>query len=180
MGLYFKTTNYSIVVNGDSVGWISPGRGLIQNDSALSYFFILCIEELSKTQRRDDIYEVKVCKGVSILTHLLFADNCFLFCMTMKAIFWKNIIDSYGKTSGQLINYQKSKIMFSSNTPPNMKQFISSLLGVIDTIGTSKYLGLPSIIGRRKKKLVSWNIDFGVASTIGLLSFYQKQVKKSF
>jgi len=35
---------------------------------------------LKKAEARRDIHGVKVCRGAPILTHLLFVDDCFLFC----------------------------------------------------------------------------------------------------
>lgn len=105
--------------------------------------------------RRGDIIGIKVCKDTPTLTHLLFVDDCFLFCRSnaIEASILKDILDTYDRASGQLINFQKSEVFFSSNTPHTTRQFIYSLLGVTKTIGIRKYLGLPSIIGRRKKEI---------------------------
>ena len=80
---------------------------------------------------------VKVWKGAPLVLHLLFVNNCFLFCRTddKKIIILKEIIDKYGEVSGQIINFQKSENFFN----------------FMQTIGSTKYLGLPSIIGKKKK-----------------------------
>lgn len=95
-------------------------RGLRQCDCHLIFlYFVLRVCHLYlKKMRWGDIHGVKVCKGAPLLTHLLFADNCFLFCRTdeQDTSNLLSILDKYGKASGQLINYQKLEIFFSANT----------------------------------------------------------------
>jgi len=59
-----------------------------------------------------------VCRGAPILTHILFADDYFLFCRTnlSESTKLKEILQYYEAMSGQAINFQKSKIFFSTNT----------------------------------------------------------------
>ena len=113
-----QTVHYSILVNRDSIGNISPGKGLRQGDPLSPYLFILCNEGLSIIlkyyERRGVIHGVKVCKGTPILS-LVICYQLFLFCKAGKseATTLKNILDIYGKTSNQLINYQKSEILLT-------------------------------------------------------------------
>lgn len=55
--------------------------------------------------------------------------------------------------SGHVINYQKSCIFFSSNVRRDKQQVIKDILEVHSDLGDSKYLGLPSLIGRSKKSV---------------------------
>jgi len=48
---------------------------------------------------------------------------------------------------------------FSRNTPPSIKQQISGQLQVTDCLGTGKYLGMPSMNGRKKKSIFSYLRD---------------------
>jgi hypothetical protein len=57
----------------------------------------------------------------------------------------------YEAVSGQAINFQKSEILFSKNTSEEDKEAIINVFQVIATIGSGKYLGMPSIIGRNKR-----------------------------
>jgi len=60
----------------------------------------------------------------------------------------KNILTTYETVSGQTISLPKSEIFCSRNVPDPLKQTITNILGVQVVLGTGKYLGLPSMIGR--------------------------------
>jgi hypothetical protein len=84
----------------------------------------------------------------------LFAGDCLLF---YRATFqeWSNImqlIQQYEQASGQKINSSKTAIYFSRNTRTEFKELVCSSLDITFTVGYEKYLGLPSLIGRSKKK----------------------------
>nr|KYP54015.1 hypothetical protein KK1_000181 [Cajanus cajan] len=57
------------------------------------------------------------------------------------------------RASGQVINLQKSKVYYSRNTPLSICEAINNIIGVTECMGTGKYLGLPSMIGRKKKAI---------------------------
>jgi len=63
----------------------------------------------------------------------------------------KNILATYEAASGQAISLPKSEIFYSRNTEVNLKNNITTILGVQAVLGTGKYLGLPSMVGRSKK-----------------------------
>lgn len=106
-----------------------------------------------KSEVRGDIHGVNVCRGALPFLHLLFADAWFLFCKAddYEITILKEILDKYGDVLGQIINYHKFEIFFSTNIQQPQRQWIFSFLGVSETIGSNKYLGLPSIKGKRKK-----------------------------
>lgn len=143
-------------LNGDFVGQITP-RGRRQGDPLSPYLFVLYTQGLSalikKNLRAEGIYTRSRCvEETPILAFLLFAYKCFffIFCRVdeSEANIIIDILNVYGAASGQLINFQKSKIIFSSNTNYLQRQYLSSPLGVTESIGTSRYLRLPSIIGK--------------------------------
>jgi len=94
-----------------------------------------------------------ICAGAPTISHLLFANDCFLFfrARDQEAMTMKNILSAYEAASGEAINLQKSEMYCSRNTPTDCQDRIATVLGVKQVLGTSKYLGLPSMIGRRKK-----------------------------
>ena len=61
--------------------------------------------------------------------------------------------------SGQVVNYQKSGIMFSSNVRMDKQLQLSAVLGVHKDITSSHYLGLPSLVGRSKKRVFGYVKD---------------------
>ena len=67
----------------------------------------------------------------------------------------KLILQMYENASGQKINTEKSSIFFSPNTTQNTKDTIFSILGPMNDSRHTKYLGLPSFIGRSKKQVFS-------------------------
>lgn len=50
-----------------------------------------------------------------------------------------------------MINYNKTEIFFSRNVADDVQTNLSVLLGVNICLGTGKYLGVPSMVGRSKK-----------------------------
>ena len=68
----------------------------------------------------------------------------------------KKLLLQYEEASGQGVNFSKSGIMFSSNVDSNIATHLSSVMGVSHPLNTRRYLGLPSLIGK-KKKMVFYN-----------------------
>lgn len=92
------------------------------------------------------------------ITHLLFAGDSFLFFKATReeTTYVKGILDSYAEISGQSINYQKSWVLYSSNVRKDKQLELSAILGVHNDISNSNYLGLPSLIGRLKKRVFGY------------------------
>jgi hypothetical protein len=151
-----RTITYSILINGQPYGLITPSRGLRQGDPLSPYFFILCAEGLSSllqhAERNRLITGLPIVRGGLRLNHLFFADDSLLFC---KANFneWTNIQDIlsvYEKASGQKLNREKTFIFFNRNTRVETKSYILGIARVNSTTQFEKYLGLPALIGRSK------------------------------
>ncbi len=65
----------------------------------------------------------------------------------------KDILSLYENALGQKLNAEKTSLFFSSNTPEATKQEIQNVLGVQSMNQLEKYLGLPPLIGRSKRKV---------------------------
>lgn len=108
---------------------------------------------LKKAEETGHINGCKISRTAPTISHLLFADDSFLFFRANmgEAQRIKNILNTYEMHSGQAVNFQKSGIFFSSNVSQNTQNEVSGILGVWNDLTVSKYLGLPSLIGRAKK-----------------------------
>ncbi|XP_058774349.1 uncharacterized protein LOC131648625 [Vicia villosa] len=69
------------------------------------------------------------------------------------------LLNVYAKASGQEINLTKSEVFFSNNLSNPAKEDLASIMGVRHVLGTGRYLGLPSMIGRGKKVIFSYVKD---------------------
>ncbi|GAU26046.1 hypothetical protein TSUD_225070 [Trifolium subterraneum] len=160
-----SSVNYSVLMNYDRVDPISPGRGLQQGDPLSPYLFILVTECLialiHQTIGRGDLHGVKICRGAPEVSHLLFADDCFLFCRVnvVEVNELMRILHTYEQASGQEINLVKSEVFISRNMSHAAKEDLSRILGVRLVLGTDVYLGLPSMVGRSKKAIFSYIKD---------------------
>ena len=163
MCICVESVDYSVLVNGTQVGPIIPGRGLRQGDPLSPYLFIICAEGLSSLIRdaetRGVLTGTKVCRQAPSVSHLLFADDCFLFfkATEVQAHTMKNILSTYELASGQAISLPKSEIYCSRNVPDDLKATITDNLGVQVVMRTGKYLGLPSMIGRDRNATFAEN-----------------------
>jgi hypothetical protein len=152
-------------VNFEKVGPIFPGKGLRQGDPLSPYLFILITEGLSalikKAMARGDLHGVQICRGAPVVSHLLFADDCFLFCRSTiaEANHLMHLLQIYEEASGQEINLSKSEVFFSRNLSLAAQRDLSQIMGVRHVLGTGNYLGLPSMIGRKKKDVFAYIKD---------------------
>ncbi|GAU24354.1 hypothetical protein TSUD_49430 [Trifolium subterraneum] len=159
------SVNYHVLLNNDRVGPITPLCGLRQGDPLSPYLYISCSEGLTSYlhnyESRGLLHGIRICRGSPSISHLLFADDSFLFCKASvsEVTDLKHILDTYEAASGQAINYRKSSITYSRNTDATCRNIINNLLGVAESMGNEKYLGLPSIIGREKKSIFSFIQD---------------------
>ncbi|KAA3478618.1 reverse transcriptase [Gossypium australe] len=153
-----STVSYTVNINGNRGRLFYPTRGLRQGDPLSPYLFLICSEGLSALIRQavgaGTFRGVKASRRGPEISHLLFADDSLLFGEATKerAIFLKEILKQYEQSLGQCVNFNKSTIFFSWNTLDEVKQEISNVLGMRQSNNIERYLGLPNVVGRKKRE----------------------------
>ena len=118
MMMCITSATYSILINGEAQGHITPTRGLRQGDPLSPYLFLLCMEGLhgliKKATAMGDIRGISICRSGPKLTHLLFADDSLVFCRATVNDCQKlmDILSAYERASGQKINRDKTNLFF--------------------------------------------------------------------
>lgn len=162
---FISSVTYCFLHNGEQFGYVVPSRGVRQGDPISPYIYIMCVEGLSSIIRRNEeaglLHGCRIATGAPVISHLLFADDCYLFFKANKveANVMKRILDRYADISGQIINYNKSAITFSPNTRREDRTEVCLQLGVQEQDKPGKYLGMPMFIGRKKSSVFAFLVD---------------------
>jgi len=79
-----RSVSYSILINGQPHGNITPSRGIRQGDPLSLYLFILYAEAISSllhfNEREGLLSGIPIAQGDITINHLFFADDNLLFC----------------------------------------------------------------------------------------------------
>ncbi|KAM6600853.1 hypothetical protein CsatA_020462 [Cannabis sativa] len=160
-----STVSYTITHGGREMGPIVPGRGIRQGDPLSPYLFLLCAEGFSslikRFEARGALHGCRVCNGAPIISHMLFADDCYIYCKAIEreARSVLLLLQLFEQASGQCVNYSKSTIFFSLNTTSASRQDMCNLLRMNEAPKNSLYLGLPCIMGRNKNAILGFLKD---------------------
>ena len=97
---------------------------------------------------------IVVCRQAPLVSHLLFADDCIVFGKASKEEGSRilKILEVYEKESGQMLNREKTSLFFSKNTRGEVKEEVKEMFGAQVIYQHERYLGLPTLVGRGKKK----------------------------
>ncbi|KAM6547177.1 hypothetical protein CsatB_018853 [Cannabis sativa] len=160
-----SSVRYKIVNSGREMGPIMPSRGIRQGDPLSSYLFLICAEGFSALIKSFEsagyIRGCRVANGAPVISHMLFADDSYIYCRAneREASNVIRLLKMFEEASGQIVNFNKSSIFYSSNTSIVTKQRIGHLMHIKEADGTSLYLGLPSLVGRNKKAILGFIKD---------------------
>ncbi|GLT87976.1 hypothetical protein SLE2022_060240 [Rubroshorea leprosula] len=172
------TTSISILLNGNRTDTIYPSRGIRQGDPLSPYLFILCMEFLALkifVDMDSGIWKgSKAGRSGPVFSHLFFADDViFVGKATLENCnYLVSLLDFFCSRSGQNINHNKSRVLFSTNVEPHTRNLLCNILGVTETNDLGKYLGIPIspkklkksqcqfIIDKVRSKLVNWKTNF--------------------
>ncbi|GLU12062.1 hypothetical protein SLE2022_287710 [Rubroshorea leprosula] len=155
------SVQYEVLLNGSEAGRVSPTRGIRQGDPLSPYLFILCAEGLTAmihdAERRRLLHGIKICHRTPCISHLLFADDSFLFLRATEteAQNLKDILQKYELMSGQKVNLRKSAISFSSSVHSRVRRCITDILGMEEIEHQGQYLGFPASVGRSRSAAFS-------------------------
>jgi hypothetical protein len=110
---------------------------------------------IKQAEQNNSLHGIKICRKAPSISHLLFADDSFLFFRANmdETNTLNGILDTYANAFGQMINMQKSEILFGRNVSQAHRNTLSECLG------TGKYLGLPSMIRGSKKAIFNYIKD---------------------
>lgn len=156
------TVKYRIHVNRCLTDEFVPERVLRQGDPISPYLFLLCAKGFSSLLQQAEvegrIQGVRVSRGAPAVSHLLFADDSLIMCRATEeeAVQLRNLLKIYEECSGQVINSEKSAVMFSPNTGEHQKSRMREILNIWAETRNEKYLGLPVSVGRSRTNVFAY------------------------
>lgn len=145
------SVSYKIRVNRQLTDTFHPERGLRQGDPLSPYLFLLCAEGfsamLARAELEGKLKGIKICHGAPSVSHLLFADDSLILCRADggDAQRLQSILQIYEECSGQMINMEKSAVMFSPNTPLEKRVEVMQALDLQRETMNDRYLALPVV-----------------------------------
>uniref|UniRef100_A0A803NV61 Reverse transcriptase domain-containing protein n=1 Tax=Cannabis sativa TaxID=3483 RepID=A0A803NV61_CANSA len=151
-GLIMKcisSVSFSVLLDGGPLKQFCPSQGLRQGDPLSPFLFIIGSEVLSRLLLREEatghLHGFKVCPRSPPISHLMYADDTFLFCAAKvdEINVVQECLKKYCDWSGQMLNASKSAIVYSKNTCPEVKALINNILGFRPLSDNDKFLGNP-------------------------------------
>ncbi|XP_026419893.1 uncharacterized protein LOC113315861 [Papaver somniferum] len=116
---------------------------------------------LMHAETQNMIYGVKLSVDDPAISHLIFFDDCMIFCKANieECINVIKVFQDFSQSSGKMINFTKSGIFFIKDTAPNIVDSISQLMKVQKIELKDKYLGSPLFTNKSKVKDFKLYID---------------------
>uniref|UniRef100_A0A803QLB5 RNase H type-1 domain-containing protein n=1 Tax=Cannabis sativa TaxID=3483 RepID=A0A803QLB5_CANSA len=93
-------------------------------------------------------------RDASLVLKFLISNTSHSSCFWAKE---RSMLDDlYGQASSQRVNFEKSSVLFSSNTEVVVRDSICGQLGIYEADDNTTYLGLPNIMGRKKTAILGF------------------------
>jgi hypothetical protein len=125
---------------------------------------------LHKAEYDGKIQGIKICRGAPSINHLFFADDSSILMKArvkdLKEL--KHILEVYERASGQVINKDKSLIIFSLNTRNYVRGQVKATISIQSEVRSGNYLGLPISVGKSKKKTFEYFKKENMESNSGM------------
>jgi hypothetical protein len=161
LGLYLHLYNFFLSSPERKPFWsLFPYSGLQHGDTLSHFLFIIGSEAISRLLY-SNLRGFKIARSCALLNHLFFADDLVIFTTATfgEASLIKSCLDKYGHWSGQMVNIQKSNILFSKNIASATITAIHAILPYDRTPVSAKHLGLSLLIGQSKSAAFSDILD---------------------
>ncbi|XP_028755351.1 uncharacterized protein LOC114714752 [Neltuma alba] len=133
-----RSVKFNIQMSGRKIASVIPQRGLRQGDPLSPYLFILASKALfsmiSFHSSHGNLSGINITKGGPMITHSLFDDDTIIFLkanLDNCSLFMK-LLQDYCNVSGQRVNYDKSSLFFSKNTPNEVRTDIVECLNIAE------------------------------------------------
>ncbi|KAK9997239.1 hypothetical protein SO802_021925 [Lithocarpus litseifolius] len=109
---------------------------------------------LRKEEELGNIREIAVCRDAPQISHLFFADDSIVFCRATvdEGRRVLRVLEEYEAKSGQQLNKEKTSLFFSKNTKSEVQDQVKQIFGAQVIQHHEKYLGLPPLVGKGKRK----------------------------
>lgn len=151
-------------------------KGLRKGGSISPYLFVLSMDKLSyminEVVEKEDWIGIRAGRIWPIISHLMFADDLILFGKATKKQMHcvENVLNSFCKQCGKIVSIEKTRVLFSKNTPLVVKREILNLSRIKETSNLGKYVRMPLtsktpmhkyinyILENAKSKLTSWKV----------------------
>ena len=109
---------------------------------------------LRKEEVQGNIQGISVSGGAPQISHLLFVDDSIVFCRATVEEGRKilKVLEDYEVESGQRLNKEKTSLFFSKNTKREVQVQVKKIFGAQIIQHNEKYLSLPLLVGKGKRK----------------------------
>ena len=145
---------YAVRVNGELTAPVVPSRGIRQGDPISPYLFLLCTEGLSslllQKESCGELHGIRNGRSGPPISHLLFADDSIFFARSdaCSVVALKTTLNPDCSGSCQLINKDKSSLLFGHGCSETVKQRVKASLGISNEAFNDTYLGMPTEVGK--------------------------------